>query len=63
MIQKDIIPLVKTSTEKRMRENMNIFDFEITGEDMSVLECMPQNAWLGEHPDFNIPKVRSNFDQ
>lgn len=63
LIQKDIIPLVKTSTEKRMRENMNIFDFEITWEDMSVLECMPQNAWLGEHPDFNIPKVRSNFDQ
>ena len=36
---------------------------EITAEDMSILACMPQNAWLGEHPDFNIPKAKSNFEQ
>lgn len=63
LVQKNIIPLVKTSTEARMKENMDIFDFEITWEDMSILECMPQDAWLGEHPDFNIPKVLSNFEQ
>jgi hypothetical protein len=43
-----------------MKQNMDLFDFEITREDMSVLECMPQDTWLGEHPDFCIPKVRSN---
>ncbi|MBQ8597477.1 MAG: aldo/keto reductase [Lachnospiraceae bacterium] len=63
LVQKNIIPLVKTSTAERMKENMDIFDFDITWEDMSVLECMPQDAWLGEHPDFNIPKKRSNFEQ
>lgn len=63
LLQKNIIPLVKTSTEARMKENMDIFDFEISWEDMSVLECMPQDAWLGEHPDFHIPKVLSNFAQ
>lgn len=63
LVQKNIIPLVKTSTEARMKENMDIFDFEITWEDMSILECMPQDAWLGEHPDFSIPKVLSNFEQ
>ena len=57
------IPLVKASGMERMKENLNIFDFEINREDMSILECMPQNAWLGEHPDFCIPKAKSNFDQ
>lgn len=63
LLQKGIIPLVKASSAVRMKENMNIFDFEIECEDMSLLECMPQVAWSGEHPDFAIPKVTSNFEQ
>lgn len=63
LLQKNIIPLVKTSSMERMKENMDIFDFELTWEDMSVLECMPQAAWLGEHPDFCVPKRNSNFEQ
>lgn len=63
LIQKNIIPLVKASGMERMKENMDVFDFEITWEDMSVLESMPQIAWSGEHPDFCIPKVQSNFEQ
>lgn len=63
LVQKNIIPLVKASGMERMKENMDIFDFEIAWEDMSVLECMPQDAWLGEHPDSHIPKRLSNFEQ
>ena len=63
LLQKHIIPLVKASGMERMKENMDIFDFEISREDMSVLECMPQTAWSGEHPDFYIPKVHSNLKQ
>ncbi len=63
LVQKEIIPLVKASSTARMRENMDIFDFEIDREDMSLLSCMPQTAWSGEHPDFAIPKVSSNFEQ
>lgn len=63
LMQKDIVPIVKTSNPERMKQNMEIFDFEIAREDMSILECMPQNTWLGEHPDFCIPKVSSNFEQ
>ena len=63
LLQKGIIPLVKSSTLERMKQNQDIFDFEITAEDMSVLNNMPQNTWLGEHPDFAIPKKRSNFAQ
>lgn len=63
LIQKNINPLVKVSGIERMKDNLDIFDFEITWEDMSVLESMPQTAWSGEHPDFYIPKVQSNKKQ
>ena len=63
LIQKDIIPLVKSANFERMKENQNIFDFEISREDMQMLECMPQDTWLGEHPDFHIPKKTCNLNQ
>lgn len=63
LLQKGIIPLVKSSAMERMKQNQNIFDFELTAEDMSVINNMPQNTWLGEHPDFAIPKKKSNFAQ
>jgi diketogulonate reductase-like aldo/keto reductase len=63
LVQKGIIPLVKSSSMERMKQNEDIFDFEITPEDMSILNNMPQNTWLGEHPDFAIPKRTSNFEQ
>lgn len=63
LLQKGIIPLVKSSAMERMKQNQDIFDFEITKEDMSIINNMPQNTWLGEHPDFAIPTKRSNFAQ
>lgn len=63
LLQKGIIPLVKSSAMERMKQNQDIFDFEISKEDMSVINNMPQNTWLGEHPDFAIPKKGSNFEQ
>lgn len=63
LLQKGIIPLVKSSAMERMKQNQDIFTFEITQEDMSILNNMPQNTWLGEHPDFAIPKRKSNFSQ
>ena len=63
LLQKGIIPLVKASAMERMKQNQDIFDFEILAEDMSILNHMPQNTWLGEHPDFAIPKKKSNPNQ
>lgn len=63
LYQKGIMPIVKSANKDRMLENMQIFDFELDKEDVQMLECMPQNTWQGEHPDFAIPKVKSNFNQ
>ncbi|MBR4084528.1 MAG: aldo/keto reductase [Lachnospiraceae bacterium] len=63
LYQKGIMPIVKSADKGRMLENMMIFDFELERADVQMLECMPQNTWQGEHPDFAIPKVKSNFNQ
>lgn len=63
LYQKQIMPLIKASTKERMLQNMDIFNFALEREDVQILECMPQNTWQGEHPDFAIPKAVSNFEQ
>ena len=52
--QLDIILIPKSSTPERMKENTNIFDFEISQEDMYRLLTMPQCGWSGEHPDYEL---------
>lgn len=61
--QEGIIPIVKSGNRDRMIQNMEIFDFTIDEYDMSVIRNMPQSTWLGEHPDFAIPKRKSNLNQ
>lgn len=56
-IQKQVIPLPKSSSEERMKQNQDIFSFEISAEDMSRIDTMPQTGWSGEHPD----RVRVRF--
>ena len=51
LLQNDIIPLPKSSSMERMKQNMDLFHFEISEEDVSRLATMPQAGWSGEHPD------------
>lgn len=62
LLQKDILPIPKASTKEHMMANLDVFDFELSEDDVSMLTCMPQTAWLDEHPDFYIPEKRSNPD-
>ncbi|MGN0333841.1 MAG: aldo/keto reductase [Lachnospiraceae bacterium] len=50
-LQKGIIPLPKSGSLERMKQNQDIFSFEISAEDMSRIDTMPQTGWSGEHPD------------
>ncbi len=62
LVQKGILPIPKASSKAHMTANADVFDFELSEEDLSMLSCMPQTAWLEEHPDFYIPTKRSNPD-
>lgn len=51
-LQKGINPIPKASSIERMKDNMNLFDFELTKEDLHRLNTLPQIGWSGEHPDY-----------
>lgn len=58
LIQRNVMPLPWTTNSLHMKDNLNVFDFEISDEDISMLSCMPQETWLGEHPDFYLPLAK-----
>jgi diketogulonate reductase-like aldo/keto reductase len=60
LLQKGILPIPKASSVAHMKANLEVFDFELSEDDMAMLSYMPQTAWLGEHPDFVIPDRKSN---
>lgn len=41
-MQKGIIPIPKSSNEYRMKENFDIFDFEISDEDIKAIDLLNQ---------------------
>lgn len=50
-VQRGIIPLPKSSSMERMKENLDLYSFELEQEDIWRLATMPQAGWSGEHPD------------
>lgn len=50
-LENNVLPLPKSSSMERMQSNLDIFDFEITKEDISRLLTMPQSGWSGHLPD------------
>lgn len=55
LLQLEISVIPKASTPERMKENLELPEFEIEESDLSMLRCMPQMGWSGEHPD--LPRV------
>lgn len=53
-LQRGILPLPKASTTERMKENQQVFDFELSTEDMYRIGSMPPTGWSGEHPDLSL---------
>ncbi|MDR2834378.1 MAG: aldo/keto reductase [Streptococcaceae bacterium] len=61
LVQRDIVVIPKTVNKSRMDENINVFDFELTNEDMEKIATLDKNEslffshrdpamvkWLGE---------------
>ncbi len=63
VLQSGAIPLPKSASAARQRENLDLFSFELTQDDFHELSCLPNIRWGGEHPDIAIPQVESNFNQ
>ncbi len=51
LLQRGIPVIPKASDPGRMKENLDIFGFSLTEDEMSFLSCLPERGWSGEHPD------------
>lgn len=50
-LQNGTLPLPKSVTPSRIRENTDVFDFVISDEDMEAINAMPYFGGSGLHPD------------
>lgn len=50
-LQSNVLPLPKSASLSRMKENLDIFDFDLDLEDVYRLTTMPETGWSGQHPE------------
>lgn len=50
-LQNGVVTIPKSTKEHRIVENANIFDFELTNEDMELINSLNQNLRVGPDPD------------
>jgi methylglyoxal/glyoxal reductase len=54
-LQNEVVTIPKSVTPHRIKENANIFDFELTAEDMEKINSLNKNERIGPDPDnFNF---------
>lgn len=62
LYQRNIIPVVKSTNPVRMKENLNIFDFELSNEDMLEIEKLDQGHTCFQERD-TAQKVNHFLDR
>ncbi|MCA0993760.1 aldo/keto reductase [Guptibacillus hwajinpoensis] len=50
-LQHNVITIPKSMNDKRIEANIDLFDFELTSEEMKQLDALNDNARSGPHPD------------
>ena len=50
--QHDVIIIPKSNSPERIEENINIFDFELSEDEMKQINNLPKMGFSGEHPNF-----------
>ncbi|WP_309122476.1 aldo/keto reductase [Paenibacillus sp.] len=54
-LQHGVVTIPKSTKEARIRENADVFDFELSAEDMGKIDAMNENRRFGADPDnFNF---------
>ena len=54
-LQNEVVTIPKSIKEHRIIENANIFDFELSSDDMKAIQALNENHRVGPDPDnFNF---------
>lgn len=51
VLQHGLVPLAKSANPVRMRENLQVYDFELSAEDMAKIDALPRDEKSAEKPD------------
>ena len=55
LMQRGVVVIPKSSKKRRIRENAQVFDFELTAEDMAVIDGLDRDQRFGSDPfNFNF---------
>lgn len=51
LVQKDIVPVAKSSNANRIKANLDLFDFSLSADDIAVIEALPPCGGMQFDPD------------
>lgn len=60
ILQHNVIPIPKSTTEDRIAENIAVFDFSLTEEEMKQIDLLPEMGFSGELPDIWPDRLTPN---
>lgn len=58
IIQHNVVVIPKTISPERMKENLQVFDFELSPEDITKIDNLPEMGFSGELPDIWPERIK-----
>ena len=49
LIQREVVAIPKSANQKRINENFDVFDFELSSDDMTTIKSLDQGRGLIYH--------------
>lgn len=56
LVQQGVVVIPKSSNQDRLKENISIFDFELTSEEMTIIDNLDQGHFLNYKPEVTLTK-------